>query len=55
MGYQLFQPTVEPIEVCALPENAILGFEYPVVLVGEEQQFGFDAQILSRIEGCNGL
>lgn len=31
------QPAVEPAEVSALPQDAVLGFEHPVILIGIEQ------------------
>ena len=48
-------PAVEPGEEGALPEDAVLGFEHPVVLVGVEEQLGFDAFHAGGIEGAHAL
>ena len=42
-SFLFLQPTVEPLEECALPQHAVLWFKYPVVLVGEDKQLGWDA------------
>ena len=51
----LLQPAVKPVEECALPENTILWFEHPVVLVREEQQFCRDSLHAGCIEGTHSL
>ena len=56
MYYGLFlQPTVEPAKEGALPQNAVLGFQYPVVLIGEDEQFGRNATQTCGIEGTHTL
>ena len=55
-GVGLFlQPLVQPAKEGALPENAVLGFQHPVVLVGEEQQFGRYAPHACSIECAHTL
>ena len=51
----IFQPTVEPIEVGALPQYAVLGLEHPVVLVGIDKQLGFYAFHAGGVEGTHAL
>ena len=51
----LFKPAVEPIEIGALPEDAVLGLEHPVVLIGEDEQLGLYAFHSGGIEGTHAL
>ena len=53
--FLFLQPAVEPFKVGALPEDAVLGFQYPVVLVGEDEQLGLDATHTGGIEGTHAL
>ena len=39
----LLKPLVKPSEECALPKYAILWLEYPVILVGKDKKFGWNA------------
>ena len=45
------KPSVEPTEEGALPEDAVLGLEHPVVLVGIDEKFGGNALHAGGIEG----
>ena len=54
-GGLLLQPAVEPLEVGALPKDAVLGLQYPVVLVGEDEEFGGDAAQACGVEGSHAL
>ena len=54
-GDLLLQPLVEPLEVGALPQHAVLRTQYPVVLVGVDEQFGRDAADDGGIEGSHAL
>ena len=51
----VLQPLVEPLEVGALPQHAVLRTQYPVVLVGVDEQFGWDAADDGCIEGGHAL
>ena len=51
----LFAPAVEPAEIFAVPEQGVLRFEYPVVLVREDDESGRDSHHLCRIVGCHSL
>ena len=51
----LLQPLVEPLKVGALPQYAVLRTQYPVVLVGVDEQFGRDATDDGGIEGSHAL
>ena len=53
--WSLFQPSVEPVEEGALPEDTVLGFQHPVVLVREDEQFCLDAFHTGGIEGRHTL
>ena len=50
-----FQPAVQPGEEGALPQHSVLRLEHPVVLVGEDEQFGRDAAQFGSVEGSHGL
>ena len=47
--FLFLQPAIQPLEVGALPENTVLGFQYPVVLVGEYQQLGLNTTALKAL------
>ena len=49
------QPFIQPSEEGALPEHAVLRFEYPVVLVGEDEKFGWDAAQTCCVECTEAL
>ena len=51
----LLEPACEPGEVCALPEDSVLGLQYPVVLIGIEEEFSLDATHTGSIEGTHAL
>ena len=51
----VFQPLIQPAEESALPQDAVLGFQYPVVLVGEDEQFGGHASQFRCIECRHAL
>ena len=51
----LLQPLVEPLEVGALPQHAVLRTQYPVVFIGVDEQFGRDATDDGSIEGGHAL
>ena len=51
----LLQPLVQPAEEGSLPENAILWLQYPVVLIREDEELGWDATHTSGIEGTHTL
>ena len=53
--FRRFQPPVKPIEIGALPKNTILGFQHPVVFVGEDEQLGLDALHAGGIESRHAL
>ena len=46
---------VKPVKEAALPEDAILRFEHPMVLVGETEELGRNATQLGGIEGRHSL
>ena len=52
---RLLQPLVEPLEVGALPQYTILRTQYPVVLIGEDEQLGRHSAQDGRIEGGHAL
>lgn len=54
-GLRVLQIFVEELEECALPQNCILRFQNPVVLVGEYQHFSFQTTHLGGIEGHHAL
>ena len=49
------QPLIEPAKEGSLPEDTILWFQYPVVLVWEDEKFGRNATQASCIEGSHAL
>ena len=51
----LFQVFVQPAEEGALPEDAVLWFQHPVVLVGEEEELGVESAHSGCGEGAFGL
>ena len=51
----ILQPLIQPAEESALPQDAVLGFQYPVVFVGEDEQFGGHASQFRRIECRHAL
>ncbi len=51
----LFQVFIQPIIEPTLPQNAILRFQHPVVLVGEIQEFGVDAAQDGCVVGLHAL
>ena len=53
--FLFLQPSIQSLEVGALPENTVLGFQYPVVLVGEDKQLGLDALHACGIESTHTL
>ena len=52
---QAFDVLVEEMEEAALPENAVLGLENPVVFIGIQQEFGRNAAQDGRVERCHAL
>lgn len=51
----LFQPAVEPTEEGAMPQQSVLGLQYPVVLVGIDKQLGGYATQFGCIESTHTL
>src|SRR5437763_9683966 len=47
--------SVEPPEHGVVPEHTVGGFQHPVILVREDQQFALDAAPLQRREGAYAL
>ena len=53
--FLFLQPFVQPAEEGTLPENSVLWFQYPMILVWEDEQLGRNATHASRIEGSHAL
>ena len=51
----LLQPAVQPVEEGTLPENAVLGFQYPMVFIGEDEELGGNTFHAGCIEGGHTL
>lgn len=54
-GKLFLQPLVEPREESALPQDAILGLQYPMVFIWENEQLSGNAPHASRIERSHAL
>lgn len=55
MLFLFLQVFIQPVEVASLPEDAVLWLEYPVVLVWEAEELGWDATEACCVEGRHGL
>ena len=38
--FSRFQPFIQPFKECTLPQNTVLRFQYPMVFIGIDKQFG---------------
>lgn len=55
LSLHLFKPFVEPLKVGALPQYAVLRAQYPVVLVGVDEELRGYTTKDSGIEGGHAL
>ena len=49
------QPLIQPFKECALPQNAVLRFQHPVVLIGINKQFGRNTAHYGSVKGSHCL